>query len=107
MHFPRGRCKGRSSREEPSWPTLTRRALADSPIQILAYPILQQILSIRPVPGRDDIRLDPQDPRLDACMADGVRQEALKNLLIDRDPIDAESGVIPLRPRPNARRSRW
>jgi len=86
---------------------LTRQALAEAPIQILAYPILSQILAIRPVPGNDEIRLDPQDPRLDACLAEGVRKEALKNLLIDRDPIDAHSGIIPLRPRPNARRRRW
>jgi hypothetical protein len=86
---------------------LTRAAIADAPFNVLAKPILDQILAIRPVPGRDDIRLDPKDPRLDACMADGVHKEAFKRLLVDRSEVDARSGVIPLRPRQNARRRRW
>ena len=67
---------------------MTRLAIAESPLKILAFPIAKQLL---------DRGLDPCMPALDSLVADGVRLLAYQLMAADRSPEDARAGLVPLR----------
>jgi hypothetical protein len=87
---------------------LTRRAICDAPLGMLAVPIVDQIIARndqieeenrkRATQGAPQIPyLDPKEPRLDAFMAQHVTKHNYELLLKERAPIDALAGVQPLR----------
>jgi hypothetical protein len=75
---------------------LVRAALNDSPVKILAFPIVQELLGLG---------LNPCDPRIDAMAAHNLRVGARNVLLKDRSMEDAQLGMRPLRARFKAKRS--
>jgi hypothetical protein len=87
---------------------LTRRAICDAPLGILATPMVDQITAKNDEIFEENKRreaagaplvpyLNPQDPRLDAFMAQSVVKLNYELLLKERLPIDALAGIKPLR----------
>lgn len=87
---------------------LTRHAICNAPLGILATPMVDQITAKNDEIEVENRRraaagapllayLDPQDPRLDAFIADSVVKLNYELLLKEREPIDALAGIKPLR----------
>lgn len=84
---------------------LTRQAIYDSPIRYAAVSVMQQIKEFEaqqrlkyPENVRHLLHLDPAQPDLDRNIAEGLNQHSKTVIARDRSQLDAEIGVIPLRP---------
>lgn len=96
---------------------LTRAAICNAPLGVLAYSIVSQVVGVNDKIHAENIQraaldmplrpyLDPKDPRLDFNLAKGVKQHQFNLLAADRTPEDAQMGLVPLRGRPSPKSMR-
>lgn len=79
---------------------ILRKVITNAPLQVLAFPIRQQIAEHNAKEG--NIKMDPLNPEIDAALARGLIAENFKLLrddcFLNNRPIeDAKAGVNPLR----------
>jgi hypothetical protein len=82
---------------------LTRRAIHNAPIRYAALAIMMQIREVEnqqrarfPEHVRHLVHIDPKDPKLDANIAHGLREDSIATVLRDRSQFDADIGVKPI-----------
>ena len=84
---------------------MTRQAIYDSPIAVLAWPMLQQIIEFNEKRAALNLPpVNPLDPMVDASIAKGVRDQAFTTILKDRSEQDARLAMKPIR---RIARGRW
>jgi hypothetical protein len=80
---------------------LSRQAINEAPLKILAAPI---VIDIKKFFEEKKIDFDLHAQKLDASIAKGIRGDTLRTILKDRTEQDALLGMKPLRGAPGAAR---